>query len=492
MIGDRGFEILWKVYSRELPIQLPTLLSKSSFSDSSDDEYDTDGMDEDSDGIEAIYRELRGSKESVSSANTTPTKQDAGEKFQLPRLAIYLTVLDLKRSLYSMTSSQSSAATDLHGLRSIPYLVFSNTGITDSTALFLSYILPIHPTPERLMPHFAPPKTGAQAETMEAYYTLGCRGIVYRTNNSLSNLSNRVLECAEGLREGRPVELLVPEESPFKPPFTPRRRRDSTAYGMPGSSLPELERARSKIQGALLREKGPHCISLWRVALRVLVVSREILFDPNAGPYENHRRTFRRQQGGHMSPMSPTGSAYSPAQLSHHSPLLHPQLHHSPHHSPQLHHSPVQLWKSHSPPRPPVGKFSVLAGNWPVISQYHHHPTSDTVVTPKRRLDCPISFEHLDLKENDPPVATAREDRRTVISAEPLYPGGLPAAIWKFIIVMASDPDGLLSPKQRSNLFDWAKTRDTVERERELSGKLRSLQIWRILEGTECLAYETL
>jgi hypothetical protein len=80
----------------------------------------------------------------------------------------------------------------------------------------------------------------------------------------------------------------------------------------------------------------------------------------------------------------------------------------------------------------------------------------------------------------------------TIPATEKALPGGLPAEIWKKIIAMAADPENLLSDKQLSNMFDWAKTGDTIEKERELAGKLKSQQIWRVLEATECLAYEGL
>ena len=148
-------------------------------------------------------------------------------------------------------STGSSPEVDLHGLRSIPYMVFSRTGITDVTALTMSHVLPLHPTPERLMPYFTPAKAGHQAEILDSYYLLGCRGIVYHPNGGLTTLGNFVLERAEGMREGLPVELLVPEASPFQPPFIPRRRRDSMGIviaSIPPTTHLDMQRARHKIE----------------------------------------------------------------------------------------------------------------------------------------------------------------------------------------------------------------------------------------------------
>lgn len=372
---------------------------------------------------------------------------------------------------------------ELHGLRSIPYMVFSGTGVTDCAALFLSYILPVHPTPEKLMKFFPPPKPGAPSETLESYYSLGCRGIIYRPNDMLSPLSKRVLECAEGLREGKPVTVVLPDPSPFKPgikhyeaPFSPRRRRHSVSFVLggnsPASSVPDLERARSKIQGSILKEAGVHAVALWSSALKVLVVARQIAFDPAAGPYEGRKRSFGRHAASFF-------------------------IHRNPH-SP-----PTSPTRRHSALNPPPSLFDAVCPSplstesddlFPHLESHtshkspHHSPAGPTTSPPSTTSPPPSPPATTTAAATTTSPSTNGSNRRT--AAESRLPGDLPETLWKKIIGMAMDPDGLLSSKQISNLVDWAKTPDTLEKERELSGKLKSLQIWRILEGTECLAYD--
>ncbi|KAF8543816.1 hypothetical protein BDD12DRAFT_874040 [Trichophaea hybrida] len=440
-IGDRGFEVLWRVYSREDPIYIPKHL-KSLHSDDSDAGYDTDDMGGDSDEMDSLFEQARSmnlhsSADSCSSTHTTPAKSDRDS------------LMSGRPSVRSLSNSRTSVAAEIHGLRSIPYMIFTKTSVTDSTALFLSYILPAHPTPERIMRFLPAPKPGAPTEILESYYASGCRGIIYRPNDKLSPLSKRVLDCAEALREGKPVTLIAPNITPYNKfndsQFSPRKRRNSVTFilggSSPTSSIPDLERARSKIQGAILKENGPHYISLWSSALKVLVVSREIFFDPNAGSYEGHHRSFGRHSNGNLM-----SSGFNRAPIS--------------------------------PPTSPTRRFSTPASY--LLES-----------TPLNRMDDSHAFPPL----HSPLIAKAVHSvangvQGAVVKTERRLPGGLPESLWKNIIAMAVDPDGLLSSKQISNLADWARTRNTLEKERELSGKLKSLQIWRILESTECLAYD--
>jgi hypothetical protein len=89
-IGDRGVEILWRVYSREPAILLPKAQRSNSLrSDTSEDDSDTDGeaVFDDMD-MDSIYEQVRnignsGNELSVSTANTTPIKPDTGKNFFL-------------------------------------------------------------------------------------------------------------------------------------------------------------------------------------------------------------------------------------------------------------------------------------------------------------------------------------------------------------------------------------------------------------------------
>ncbi|KAI9843436.1 MAG: hypothetical protein M1830_007700, partial [Pleopsidium flavum] len=75
-------------------------------------------------------------------------------------------------------------------------------------------------------------------------------------------------------------------------------------------------------------------------------------------------------------------------------------------------------------------------------------------------------------------------------SEEVPMPFGLPEALWQRIIALASGAIGVVNSGQQGSIIRWAKDRDTLSRERETLGKSESTQIWRVLDGMGCLAYE--
>ena len=49
---------------------------------------------------------------------------------------------------------------------------------------------------------------------------------------------------------------------------------------------------------------------------------------------------------------------------------------------------------------------------------------------------------------------------------------------------------GVVNEKQRRAIVKWAMDRGTLGREMDTLGKAGSAQIWKVLEGMGCLAYE--
>ncbi|CCX14255.1 Similar to hypothetical protein AOL_s00215g100 [Arthrobotrys oligospora ATCC 24927]; acc. no. EGX43364 [Pyronema omphalodes CBS 100304] len=408
-IGNYGFEILWRVHTRAKPINLPRpRRERSVMSDDSDAEcFDSeDDTEDDSDElIQSLY---------ISSTHTSSFKSELDSTVQ--ELSV------------------------LGGLRSVPYIILSQVEITDCMALCLSYILPTHPVPERIMKYHLmdESKNSTTAEALEKYYLTGCRGIVYHLPNEKSkDLQTRVIKSSEALRDGRTVTVIEPE-----PNITPRgpgvkhyevRPKVTQPKGLsfelrnevPTGSTRVLESARSKIEGELLKSNGPHCVKLWITALRVLCLARQILFDPNADPSEAILKGSGRR---HFSAPPNAGSRTTVT---------------------TVHHGPS------SPPDSPTRRGS-----------------PGTLVVPDSAYDS----------------SSVKSDSTT--SSHVLI-GKLPERIWREIIRLEADPDGLLSTTQFSTLCDWAKVRYTLEKEREQAGQHLHAQIWRFLQGVDCLSYQS-
>ena len=69
-------------------------------------------------------------------------------------------------------------------------------------------------------------------------------------------------------------------------------------------------------------------------------------------------------------------------------------------------------------------------------------------------------------------------------------PGGFTEDIWRRIVAHVVGAHGIMSKGQQLSVMRWAMDRRTLAQEKESLGKPKSAQIWKVLDGTGCLAYE--
>lgn len=276
----------------------------------------------------------------------------------------------------------------------------------------------------------------------------------------------KVLELAEHIRDAaltltpifpRSKHVFDTSNTPLTP-LRPRREglfsfnhSPYTNYGS-GTAV-ELERARSKIQGTLLKDSGTGSIEVWRTALQMLAMSRTILFDK--GNIVPEYFSFGGRSSHYNSPTRPGFSSFSPVPFS----FTNPQNAQFQQHDP--HTLDVPAW-------------------------YTPNPATIGDSTPRRDISNPPSPTQIVF----PSPAKASEQEEDQQKRPKDLPGNLPEDIWVQIITLATDPKDVLSAKQRRNVIGWARTSDTLERERELAGKPKPVQVWRLLEGLECLGCE--
>ncbi|KAI5841549.1 hypothetical protein DFP73DRAFT_633327 [Morchella snyderi] len=472
-LGDKGMEIFLSVYVRESPILLPRAV-KPVLAESSDEEYYPDfEADSDTDTIFSSEPQPLHSYLSHENFSESPPSPHSTSLLKLNKPYIAENPSLDRSPTLSLSMSLVSSRADIRGLRSIPYLIFSNSIISDKGALFLSYVIPIHYTPERLLLYFPPTRPGSQTEIFDRYDRIpGCSGIIYR-ENELTAMGLKVLELAESTRENRtqtptsprsPRSRQVSETSNGL--LTPlKHRKDSFSSQSPhsvfqGVSSTELERARSKIQGAILKDSGVGSITVWRIAIKMLSISRTIFFDKEDPGTDYLTLTTRTSQ--RHSPIRQTFNTFNPRFSG-----LHVGSLNFPHTAQFQQHHPNILDGQGAWNGPNVSQLGS-----PTISQ-RDMPDFPSPV----QYSCSSTTETSELEELQ--EKTPKK-----------LPGNLPAELWIRIIALATDPKGVLSGKQRKNIVTWAKTSESLERERDLAGKLRSVQIWRVLEALECLSYE--
>lgn len=384
------------------------------------------------------------------------------------------------------------------GLRSIPYVILVDTEMDDTSALHLSYIVSNHSSPEQLLPQVFPAKPGAQTQLLEAYDAVpGCQGIIYRPNARLGTAGTRVLELAEQARvvdhstnDQGPEQGSIPtnamrelslldSDTQLMTPDT-RRRRSST-NGIISSSLAlrsgELDRARSRIQGDTLRDKGLSSNDLWRAAMQMLGYARVILLRDsplrtdwasraNYTPIKHMVSPETRVRASSMRASSSSSSFWN---LENGFPRL-SGSHLPPMSAPKKPLASANPNASINPRQPPSRKNSLMTPHGPIT--FHNGPSSR------------VRAEEVHLP---PSPATDRTDD------EPAYrtilPCGFSEEIWTQILAAAAGADQVLGLSQQRAVVRWAMDKRTLVEEMGVLGKSESQQIWKVLHGMGCLAY---
>lgn len=360
---------------------------------------------------------------------------------------------------------------ETRGLRSVPYIVLSDTSMTEICALHLSYIVASHNMPDLLLAHLPAVKPGASAQQLLAYdQDSGCRGVIYTPNPQLGPAGLKVLDLAEAMRDsvldegnqGEISETAFPEyktgnnsrrasDVRGNPPASDRRRSNSTPGGIDHggngsvtSVRAELDRARSRIQGNYIQEAGIGSNDLWRVAMKVLILGRAISSGVN---HENISAPAK------FSEIFGSAGSSDPALRGFKHKLQSA--------------NPLAARDSNQSITPNLGPGRLETSR----------PMPLTVLqTPsKKLLSPPVS-----------PLTTKPQG----IPYRSQPPRHFSEDIWRRIIATAAGAEGIMSEAQQLSMLQWAWDRNTLSRESESLGLKDSAQIWKVLEATGCLAYD--
>ena len=353
------------------------------------------------------------------------------------------------------------------GLRSIPYLVFSDTSMTDISALHLSYIITCHCLPEQLLFYTLPTKAGQSSQQLLSCDRASeCQGIVYLLNPDIGGAGSKVLELAEAVRshtngsdwqgEYRQSNVQPRKSSKNGSPATQRRDTFASAKSEQGDRSVleglyiELERARSRIQVNILRELGPQSNDLWRMALKLLSLCR--VFAPckteisKGSPIQTALKRLTSQPEDRDFPCLPKKTQ-----------------------------KPFIGYLDLSAPPPAVMRPNATTTPRP------KHTQKATKVSPNAPMHPQPTPANL---EASPVQRMLDRAYRTELQC------GFPEEVWCRILSLAVGVDGILSEKQKRSVLRWAFDQSTLIKELEILGKAESAQLWRVLEGMECLAYE--
>ncbi len=460
-LGTRAFEVLVRAYSREDPLELSR---STGYDGGNSTSLDVSSCDEDDTSMGQKMKGLmvdteRTSQQSSSPATSTPRSKGSHRSPSTLGTPAQSTPSPCKPTKYVTT----------RGIRSVPYIILSNTSMTDVCALHLSYVLACHHLPGQLQARVPPAKAGPSTQQLETYNAnSGCQGIVYLPNEGISSAGARLLEIAEYARESlfehSTIDVFTEEiairtsaarlrrassvaAESLLTGRAPGRRRSTlsmtgielAASSIDGSALDaEFERARSKVQGNTLRDSGTRSVDLWRIAMKTLVLARAILLRPG------------EEQRTPSTPTTQYATTLTTASSANGEPVL-TVLGVSP--TPM---TPTVIYKDEDPSHK---------------TNKTHAPTSPSLASSLHASPLPISLQ-IDNEEADEQLC------------------GLDKNLWTRIITDITDPNKILTGTQRMAIVDWAMDRDTLSRARELLGKPEYVKVWRTLEGVGCLAYD--
>ncbi|KAL8829578.1 MAG: hypothetical protein Q9170_006107 [Blastenia crenularia] len=468
-LGPKAFETLARVYSRELVIG-------DVWEGSADTPpYDaTPGRRSISGYAASLERQAR--KLSLGSASGELSDDD-----EHASTASYPSEQGIRRDSKSPGEIGHGNLPDLfhiysttRGLRSVPYLILPNTGMTDTGALHLSYIICSHHHPGRLLRNVPPPKSSHHIQQLDFYDNkTKCQGIVYLPNDGLSNPAYKLLELCEVARASLFDHDRRTQTSRISPTHSikiPATRKTSISHTSPSTTatgarrrsgttgehneqndgeavIAELDRARSRIQGNVLKEMGVHSNDLWRTALRMLVLCRILCplqkeLPQTTPPVERHNRPIKVPENPDFPTLPKTNSRPFVGYLNPFAP-------------------------------PPAAKYP----NMPATPISKNQPPRLKTATPS-----PLSLT------TSPTSPKAGQSTRPYVSD---LPHGLAEDTWAYIVSLHLGADRFMSENQQRNVLRWAVDRKALAKELESLGKPESAQIWKVLDGMGCLAYES-
>ncbi|KAL9097169.1 MAG: hypothetical protein Q9165_000596 [Trypethelium subeluteriae] len=412
--------------------------------------------------------------------------------------------------------SQGTYLTRRCGLRSVPYLIFRDVSLTNAGALFLSYLVQHHYFPDQLMTRLS----AASAESKREEYSqefAGGKGVIYAPYDGLNKYAVEVLESAElartalltsddaDLSTDKVPELVTLSNGRRISSITHHKRRLSVfslhSSDESGHGSSELDSKRYKAQRTTIEDSGAYCVELWSASLTMLVKARAVLFDTGSlidSPVSSSSTDTLARRGSSASLHSP-----SPLAVPHNTPAKSTPGSDAPTHS---YASTLMIGSPSNPNEPSltVAETTPTKPTKPYNLKFIHPRRSSTLSKPAQHTSLstettsvPIAIARTVTSNSDCYLDIQRQRMDNLASAQHTdgyrdsnLPETLPLCLWTEVLALASGAEGLLSADQKENVVHWAQQRQTLTDERGLCGKGKSVQIWRVLDGMGCLNYE--
>ncbi|EAW06935.1 uncharacterized protein ACLA_086340 [Aspergillus clavatus NRRL 1] len=352
------------------------------------------------------------------------------------------------------------------GLRSIPFLILSNTNLTGSCAVHLSSMLSMHRTPEQLLAFLPSGKGPSLPGTAQQ-----CKGIIWLPNEGLGPNECKFLDKAEMVGElmsndGTGIDELSEEDDHRAAQRKMQKKLDI-----------EYARLGKRVCMNAMKNEGVRDSDLWRTALKMMVVSRAILLDDydranEAAPEEEEsppsaEETVEEEKVEDVK-VEEEPAEPSPEEVLDEFPLFEPY---------------------------PIGPFHPGAQHFEV-----NFPSLQPAIKNKGpESQGTKSPETQEIKSSESPSQAPRSGKGrghsnsvTRSSHKGGWRFGVPFAFWRRIIADAVGADDILSIQQQIRVMIYAADWDALAYEMTIRGAEEHQQIWKFLETVKCINYSSL
>ncbi|KAE8417688.1 hypothetical protein BDV36DRAFT_283568 [Aspergillus pseudocaelatus] len=388
---------------------------------------------------------------------------------------------------------QSFAPDDLkrfactRGLRSIAYLILSNIYMAKSGTVHLASMLSMQRTSDQLLKFLPGGKSLALPETARG------NSIVWLPNDTLPQVASEFLEKAEAINEIKAHidsddDLSADDEALglvgaiAQTNAEPNHKIDTAAQReLQNKKNTAYARLTKRVRMEALHDEGVRGTDLWITALRMMNVSRILLWqgkdsivgspDKEQGQQEDDDRDDPNPSAIHIEDIT--------QQFEDLEATAHPSSRKSPSSPVEIHiNEPGRMGPFH----PGTVSFDV---NFPIL----HSSNTESVEIPLTRNDMSASPQ---------PVRSGKGNTRTALGSRALrkeketWRFGFTLEIWRRIIVGAVGAEGILDLEQQTQIMRYATDRKTLKDEMGITGLEDHQQIWRILEKNNCFVYSPL
>ncbi|RMJ22638.1 leucine rich repeat protein [Aspergillus sp. HF37] len=384
-----------------------------------------------------------------------------------------------RRSMSAQVTGKTVSQADLkryactRGLRSIPYLILSNSYKTNVEIIHLASMLSMQQPPEQLLAFLPPGKALALPNTVDE-----CKGIIWLPNNELDAVARRMVDIGEAVRQ------LSASDSDGEESYENRRTSDGTKPSAESPSSARDTTGQRKLQKKLdieymrlakrirmdaLKNNNVHAVEIWSTALKMMVVSRTLLLE------DRHR-------------IVKTPSEVSPLEDEPVEAVIEQEEHDPEDGFPEEQESEVVPTTEHA-----VSSFDPASEAFDIEFPALHVPkraevaihdeveaNNPTTESPTPEAQMPATRQGRgNGRAHFSPGATQKEITR----------GGLSLDMWRRIIADAVGAEGILSQNQQVQIMRYASDWDVLAYKLTIQGVEDYQQIWKFLETVGCFIY---